>query len=198
MWSQILISISCFVSIFIVLNRVPKWNRDIKISATTALLFILATEILLFVSFTYDELVTEALTLLAFTILLSVLLMIIRVVKPEFVRYPYPIVYMPLIIVLGYPLIKGINALTDLILILLQGGGIIVFFLLFTAHNDRFKRRWLLLSGGFLLFAAYIIYWFLESYMADYHNWVWQLLATMGMISTAMEFPRILINNFRK
>lgn len=198
MWSQILISISCFVSILIVLNRVPKQNLDIKISAITALLFLLITEILLFYTFPYAEIVTEAITLLAFTIVLSMLLMIIHMVKPEFVRYPYPIVFMPLIIVLGYPLIKGINALTDLILILLQGGGIIVFFLLFTAHHDRFKRKWLLLFGGFLLFGTYVIYWFLEPYMGEYHHWVWQSLAAIGMIITALEFPDILKNYSKK
>ncbi|MEX0646608.1 MAG: hypothetical protein WEA56_00560 [Balneolaceae bacterium] len=180
------------------MNRVPKTNLDIKITTTAALFFIFGVEIFSLFPGLYDEIIAEGIGMLIFTTILSVILMIVRSVKPEFARYPYPLVFIPVIILLVYPLIQGVGALTDLIKILLQSGAVLVLFLLFIGHHEQLKRKWLFLVGTMSFLASFIVFWFLENTItANYYIWLWQSLAALGIISTAVEFPKLLKDSLR-
>lgn len=192
MWSQILISLSAILSMVLVLYRVPGRFTDVKFLAFSAFLLVFSTEMLGFFSFQYDAVVREWSILIIFIFLLSVLLMTVRTVKPEIVRYPYFFVYIPFTLILAFPFVQGTDALINLILILLQGGAVVVLILLYAGHREELKREALYLSGVLCLLAAYVSFWFLESITGIYYDWIWQLLTSAGMICLVIEAPRLL------
>lgn len=190
MWSQILLIFTAFGASYLLFSRIPSVHRDVKALLISSAIITAAAELLEFFPFTYSNLIQEYLLIILFTLILIVLLMTIRVLKPSYARYPYASVFLPLLVLISYPFIQGTPALTSVILQILQGGSILVLAMLIAAHFGQFKRGWMAIGIFLSMLTAYLIYWLLPLFM-DLAVWMWQPFVITGMIFTAISFPRI-------
>ncbi|MEX2435956.1 MAG: hypothetical protein WD735_04670, partial [Balneolaceae bacterium] len=83
---------------------------DIKITLFLSVLLIPVHEIFVIYPFQFSEIVNEWILISISILLLIVLLITIRNLKPEIIRYPYPLVYVPLLVLAAYPSLQGTPA----------------------------------------------------------------------------------------
>lgn len=190
-WSQILLLLIIPVSIYMYQARMGSDRKDAKVIGVMVLITALFYEISRHIEFTYKEITQEYLSITIFVLILILILMSIRRLRPEISRYPYPFVYVPLLILLFYPLIQGTVALTNIILMIIQGGSVAASLFLTIAHYDLFKKRWVAILNVILLLSAYVIFWYLPV-LFDTRIWMWQSLLAAGMITAAISLPVIL------
>lgn len=138
--------------------------------------------------------INDYLSLSAYSFVLIILLSTIRCLKPDYARYPYPFVFIPLIIMAFYPFIQGTDALTLLILKLLQAGSLITFLLLIIGHYDMFKRGWMVILSLVLFLSSYLLYWYMPE-QVTVANWMWQPQLAIGIFLSSITYPYMLINN---
>lgn len=159
--------------------------------ASVSLVLISAHEVVSLIPFPGQEYISWLLYTSAFSFILVMLLMTIRNLKPEFTRYPYPFVFMPLLLLIAAPFIQAVSILMNFISILLQGGGVLVLFLLYTGYPERFKRLWLAITGLVAFIIAYILCWFMSG-LPHIYSWMWQTLAAVGIFATSFTYPRLI------
>jgi hypothetical protein len=193
-WSQILLIVFAALSILFLIKRVPASGKEIGIFGVLICLLTVAHQ--LFDIFKVDqyEIINDYLSLSSYSFVLIILLYTIRSLKPEYARYPYLFVFLPLIIPAFYPFIQGTDALTSLILKLLQAGSLITFLLLIIGHYDTFKRGWMVILTLILFLTSYMIYWYMPE-QVSVELWMWQPQLAIGILLTSISFPYILINN---
>lgn len=193
MWSQILILIVAFISVFFYSNRLPEQNKDLKIIGSLSFLLIFTIEAVLLAEFPFDQMVAEITAILLCCLLLVLLLLTIRFLRPEISRYPYGFAFIPLSVPLLYPFMHESEAIFNIILMMLQSCSLFVLSLLVIGHFDQFKRGWLAIISIISLLSAFLIYWVLP----DFHEieiWYWKPFIATGMFSLALSFPYLLTN----
>lgn len=190
MWSQILLLISSPIAMVIYHSRMGSDRQDAKYLGLLIYISIFLYEISLHFDLPFTDITREYIAIFIFVLILILLLMSIRRLRPDISRYPYPFVYVPLIILFFYPLIAGVSALTDIVLIIIQGGSLLSIAFLTTAHFDLFHSKWVAIMNILLLGLSYSIYWFMPS--TDLELWMWQSFIAAGMVTTAISLPVIL------
>ncbi|TVR28942.1 MAG: hypothetical protein EA390_10690 [Balneolaceae bacterium] len=194
MWSQILLIISSLLSVYFILSRVPESRKDIKLLGTITCFSVFSHELLHILEVNYYQIVTDYLSIGIYSLLLIIILITVRLHKPEYARYPYLFVFTPILILLFFPFIQGTDVLTSLILKLIQAGCIISLLLIIIAHFELLKRGWQTGLSIFLLATSYLIFWFLsEQY--DQKLWMWQPQLAVSMLLLAVNFPYIYYKN---
>ncbi len=194
MGSQILLIISSLLSVYFILSRVPENRKDIKLLGTISCVSVFSHELLHIMEVTYYQVVTDYISIGIYSLLLIIILITVRLHKPEYARYPYLFVFTPILILLFFPFIQGTDVLTSLILKLIQAGCIISLLLIIIAHFELFKRGWQTGITIFLLATSYLIYWFLpEQYNQE--MWMWQPQLAVSMLLLAVNFPYIYYKN---
>lgn len=190
MWSQILLIFTAAVISVLFYKRVPKEQSDIRFFLIFSSLAAGITELFHLISFPYSDVIREYLLITLFTTILIILLMTIRVLKPSYARYPYPSVFLPALVLISYPFIQGVTALTSVIHQILQGGSIIVLVMLISAHYNQFKRGWMAVGIFITMLSAFLIYWVVPLF-SEITVWMWQPFLIAGMIFSSLSFPRI-------
>lgn len=160
---------------------------DIKITLFLSVFLIPVHELFVIYPFHSSGIINEWLLITISSLLLIVLLITIRNLKPEIIRYPYPLVYVPLLVLAAYPSLQGTPALTNIIFMMLQGAGLLVISILFIGHSESVKDLKYAVTGVLSLFAAYGIYWIAGDFY-ELSSWSWQVFIAMGMISLPISF----------
>lgn len=192
MWSQILlISVALFSGTMIV-RQVSK--RDLQLLTSSSVFGIAVIELIRFAEFTNQAQIIEFGTILILCALLTALLMTIRLLKPVYTRYPYPFVYLPFIIILGFPVVQDMRIISEIIFQLVQAGSLMVLLMLIIGYFEEFEKPWLAVFSVILFVVAYIIYWFGPSFF-DVRIWMWQPLLALGMVSVTLIYPSILLQS---
>tara|TARA_B100000965_G_scaffold391825_1_gene400474 strand:+ start:145305 stop:145802 length:498 start_codon:yes stop_codon:yes gene_type:complete len=98
--------------------------------------------------------------LIGLTLAMSALYEEIRLSKPVFARFPTQLTFLPLIVILFYPLIVDSTVVKELLFQTYEGGMLIVALLLFSNNHKFYSKSYLLIGGLLLLTVSYIMKWF--------------------------------------
>ncbi len=194
MWSQILLLLTIPVAIYFLFTRIENAHYDVKVNGLITLFLLFSNELLPLLNEEFYITISGYLVMGIHVFILIVLLDVIHWLRPEFSRYPYPFVYIPLIILLSYPFIEGTEVLINIILTIIQGGSLFVLGTLYIGHYSSFKRKWIALLSIFTFLAAFSIFWFLPGNI-EISKWMWQPLIVVGMISSAYTLAYLLLDN---
>lgn len=178
-WSEILIILSSALGASYIGGALNSKFKDVKYAFLFAQIAIIFFQINKFLAYSTSWIVSEILTLSIFAFLLVILLITIRYLKPEFARYPYLLLFLPIVIPSLYPLISGNVSIIQLVVQLLQIAAILSLFFILLSHIED-KRTILLTALSLILFtAAGLLYWFGESIQVGF--WLWQTLTAIGI-----------------
>lgn len=178
-WSEILIILtSAFGAAFIFIALEGK-HQDVKFTSLIALISIIFYQINKFLDYSYSWIVSEVLLLSIFSIVLVILLITNRKLKPEFARYPYILTYFPILIPILYPLISGNESIIELVLQLIQLAAILSLVFLLISHFEERRNLLLTTLAAILLTSSGILFWIEELNYIGF--WLWQTLAAMGI-----------------
>lgn len=178
-WSEILIIlISAFGAAYIFIALEGK-HQDVKFTCLIALISIIFYQINKFLDYSYSWIVSEVLLLSIFSIVLVILLITNRKLKPEFARYPYILTYFPILIPILYPLISGNESIIELVLQLTQIAAILSLVFLLISHFEERRNLFLTSLAAILLTSSGILFWIEELNYIGF--WLWQTLAAMGI-----------------
>lgn len=178
-WSEILIILTSALGATYIFSALESKHKDAKNLCLLSLISVILFQVNKFLAYDYSWIVSEVLNLSIFSLILIILLITVRKLKPEFARYPYVISFFPILIPFLYPLISGNESIIQLVLQLLQIAALLsVIFLLVSQFEE--KRILLLTAIAVVLFMlAGILYWFEEQIQVGY--WLWQSLAAIGI-----------------
>ncbi len=181
MWSEILLSLCAAIGIIYAFVMYGKQDSDFKYLSAAALFSILINKIAGLINFPYNHIVEEATAILVFISLLSLILLSVRKLKPEYARYPYMLAFIPFLLLFSYPLVAEMSVLIGLLLQLLQVAALLSFLFLIIGHFS--DKQWLLPSVAALVMfiSAFAMKWYLGE-LAQIGEWFWQSMSAGGMI----------------
>lgn len=162
--------------------------KDLKYLGTGVLSLVFILESLQFYSADILPIIHDIIALLIQALVLIILLITIRLLRPEISRYPYGFAYIPIIVVLMYPFIEESQAITTIIYMMIQGGSVFVLALLIIGHFDVIKRGWLAIITIVSFLSAYLIYWILPADL-EIETWYWKPFIAIGMLTASLTLP---------
>lgn len=194
MWTQLFSIITVIVSIIIVLKEYPSDIRDIKFSGLVALVLWVIGDIFVSLQVLYFEVIQLTLQSCSLSLVLVIFLKFIRQRKPIIFRYPYYMVYVPLLIPFTQLIVMNTKVIGDIIFMILQGISILVFVLLSIGYSTELKNKLSTIIGVLLLLWGFTFYWILKEYFIVF-EWAWGLTNTGGMIACIYSFSDLLTSN---
>jgi hypothetical protein len=192
-WGQIISFISASVCIYLVLSQYPNQNRDINYTAVTALLLWLLAGLLAPLELFWLELISQIILIISNSLVLVVLLMIIRFLRPIVFQYPYIVVFVPLLIPVSYLVLMGVEAMQQIIIMITQGAGLLVAALLTGGHWNAVQKKTQAAAGFIGIGFAYLIYWVFPGF-ANLTGDLWLIILSLGMISFIYSFSDVIEN----
>lgn len=195
MWSELLVILTSALGAAYIFTAFDRKHRDVKNVGLFTLLCVVIFQLNQFLDYSSNisSIVTEVLYLSIFSLVLTFLLLTIRKLKPEFARYPYPIAFIPVLIVILYPLILDNQSIISLVGQLLQLAGLLTLLLLIISHLER-NRIILITSISFILFlSGAAIYWF--NGFISMGSWLWQSLVAVAIALISYSMTKFYNNN---
>lgn len=191
MWGHLFIFFSTVASLYIVYKEYGDSYRDYKLALLWSGIIWLLSQVVHAVDIEVLHSIPDILVVFANSTLLTSFLMLIRNLKPEFFRYPYPTVFVPFMLPVAYLTVLGSSIMQSLIFFSMQAVTVLVFIILSIGYWKRMKLKPKLpLAAIILLTLAFIVHWALE----DLHNifqFIWQLFLSLGMIFSVYTFSDI-------
>jgi len=192
MWSQILVIFSTLLALFIFFKRIHQAARLINMFVLIPLLLIALT----FLASSELDLhiyliIRDWSLLISATFALTILLKIIRDLKPVFERYPAPFIYTPLILLPVYPFLNDAEVIKNLLNIIFQGGALIVFILITATVIRKIESAWTAIIMVTSLISTYSLYWFVPD-INEIYPWIWHLLLSAGLLTCSLYIPVLL------
>ena len=190
MWGQLLLFITSVYCLYLVVSKVDSKKNDIK---SVLILGITIWIISQFFSsddtIQIDNTIAELLHILNISLLLTILLIIVRSLRPAIFRYPYFLVYSPILIPIFFFLVIDIYLIKTIIFMSTQAIAWLVYLLLLTEENAVAHKTSFGLVSALLIFISYISYW----YLIDLHylfEIVWQIAMSAGILLSIYSFTR--------
>lgn len=190
MWGQLFILISALLCIYIIVKYYSSDKKDFKIALIFSATAFIASELTSALTVDYWQLIPEFLLILSLSILLVAYLILIRSLRPVLFRYPYGIVYAPLVLVVSYMIVLDIEIMKHVFLMSAQGVGIFVFMILSFGYCRKLAGRYYLYFTYFLLISAFITGWFLGDISLVPES-LWYYLLSPGMVLAVYGFTDI-------
>lgn len=191
MWTQLFSIFTVIVSTVIVLKKFQSSSKEIRYASLIALSTWLIGDIIVSIDLPYQEVLHIILQTVSLSLILVVFLQFIRQRKPVIFRYPYYMVYVPLLIPIAQLIVMDAQIIREIIFMLLQAVSIIVFALLSFGYSEKLKYRLLTIVGLLLLVWGFAFFWILQEYYIVF-EWAWGLTNTVGMIACVYSFSDLL------
>lgn len=192
MWTQLFSIITVVTSLAIVYKKFPTETRDIKYISLAALFGWMIGDISVAADIPYQENLHILFQSLALSLLLIVYLIFIRQRKPVIFRYPYYIIFIPLLIPVAQFIVMQTEIMRQIIFMSLQGVSILVFILLTFGYAKELRYKLLTIIGVILLLWGFTFYWILQNYYIVF-DWAWGITNSLGMIACIYSFSDLLI-----
>lgn len=193
MWTQLFSIFTVIVSTAIVLKKFPSGFFEIKYASFAALAAWLIGDIIFSINVPSQELLHLILQSISLSLILIVFLIFIRQRKPIIFRYPYSMVFIPLLIPITQLIVMDTQIMREVIFMFLQGVAILVYGLLSFGYSKELQYKLLTIIGVLLLASGFAFYWILqENYIV--FDWAWGLTNTGGMIACIYSFSDLLKN----
>lgn len=190
MWGQLLLFISSVYCLYLVITKVSSKNSDIKSVLTVAIsIWIISQFFNSEDTIQIDNTIAELLHILNLSLVLTILLIIVRSLRPVIFRYPYFLVYSPLLVPIFFYLIIDTDMIKTIIFMSIQGIAMLVYLLLLTEKNGvAHKNSYGLMSVCFISI-SYISYW----YLIDIHEIfeiLWELTLSVGILISIITLTK--------
>lgn len=174
-----------------VITKITSENHDIKSVLIVAILIWISSQF--FNSggiIQIEKTISELLHILNISLVLTILLIIVRSLRPAIFRYPYFLVYSPLIVPFFFLLIIDTDLIKMIIFITTQGIAIFVYLLLLTEERAVAHRLKYGLIAAFMILISYICFWLLID-IHPYVEIIWQLLLSLGIVISIHSFTEL-------
>lgn len=135
----------------------------------------------------YTQSVIEWADLIAVTLTLTALFLTIRMSKPAYSRYPLALIFLPLVVLVVYPLILDAEVIKSLLLMTFLGGAVIVGLMVTITQHFTLTKQPIRLTGLGVLTASYVTFILHESANDPELLILYQILLAVGMITTALS-----------
>ena len=192
-WSNLLLILSSGLSLLIIYNRYSDTPKDFRLAALFIFTLLFFHQALPMTFFEYPQTVKDALFTSFLSVTLITLLIIIRHLKEELNKYPYYIVFSPLMIIVVYPFLLDTYELIGFVNVVIKICSLTVLFLLLITEKNNLKYYYLSLAGLFSIVTGLVIYWISDNHVAL--NSAWPFLMASGMIIVTFTFPYLLKTN---
>lgn len=190
MWGQLLLFISSVFCLYLVISKVSSKKSDIKSVLIIAIsIWIISQFFNSGDTIQIDNTIAELLHILIISLVLTILLIIVRSLRPAIFRYPYFLVYSPLLVPLFFFLIIDTYLIKTIIFMSTQAIAMLVYLLLLTENNAVAHRTKTGLVSALMLLSAYIAYWFIS----DLHHFIeifWQFALSVGILISIYSFTK--------
>ncbi|GEM_PF-1723019 len=193
MWGDLYLLIAAVLSLAIIIKNYPNGVRDIKVTSILALVVYVASELILIIENEIIILLKPILFITALSLVFVILLMLIRRLKPVVFQYPYPIVFLPLLLPVSFLFVMDTIIVEQIILASIQAVVIVVLFLLTAGYGHYLDKRGGMYFGLLLLITSFILYWMVKE-VVSLEQWVWKLTLSFGMILTIYSLTGLLVN----
>jgi hypothetical protein len=191
LWTQFFSIFAVIVSTVIVLKKLQPASKEIRYTSLIALSAWLIGDITVSSNLPYQEVLHIILQTISLSLILVVLLQFIRQRKPVIFRYPYYMVYVPLLIPFAQLIVMEAQIIREIIFMSLQGVVIIVFALLSFGYSEELKYKLLTIVGLLFLVWGFAFFWILQEYYIVYEL-AWGLTNAGGMIACIYSFSDLL------
>lgn len=101
---------------------------------------------------------------------LTFLANLLRKLKPSYAKYPTIFSFLPLLLILVYPLIRESEVIYSMLFRLVLGGGVLSMVLMSVMLVKKDRSIWTISIGAFLLLFSYLLEWFFIE-ISSYHPW---------------------------
>ena len=183
--SLLLISSVIFGAILCHKNMADQF-RDARIALVTAGCFWLIAKTYTSTGLPFSEIIAEMSLIITFSVILVSLLMMIRKLKPEIFRYPYAMVFMPVVIPFSYYLIYQTSLMKDTILHSVSAMILLVLLVISTGYRKNKKPFISVIAGTVLLAGSLSVSFFLDE--DQYIHLLWYLITSAGIAITTYGF----------
>lgn len=192
-WLQILLVFASFTSAYLLIRSNWKKVDYSNWTFTGSLLsFTVGRGVEAFGIFSpYTLSVIEWADLIAITLVLSGLFLKIRMSKPAYSRYPLVLIFLPLLVLLVYPLILDAEVIKSLLFMTFLGGAVIVGLMITITQHITTHKQPVRLTGMGMLAVSYITYVLYESVNDTDMLVIYQILLAAGMITTALSIYKM-------
>ncbi len=190
MWGQLLLFIASIYCLYLVIAKITSKRYDIKSVLIFAIIVWIGSQ---FFNpgdtIQIENTISELLHILNISLVLTILLIIVRSLRPAIFRYPYFLVYSPLIVPFFFLLVMDTDLIKTIIFMTTQGIAILVYLLLLTekyavVHKTRYG-----LIAVLMITLSYVSYWF----FIDLHPFIEiasQIFLSMGIVISIYSFTK--------
>lgn len=191
MWGQLLLFLTSIYCLYLVIVKLDSENYDIKSVLIFAILFWVGSQFFnTGDTIQIENTISEILHIIKMSLVLTILLIIVRSLRPAIFRYPYFLVYSPLIIPLFFLMIIDTDLIKRIIFMTTQGISILVYLLLLTENKAVAHKTSFGLIAVFLLSVSYISYWIFIDLHTIIHT-ISQILLSLGIVISIYSFTQI-------
>lgn len=193
MWGDVYFLIAVILSLSIIFQKYPNDVKDIKFTSITALIIYLTGQLIQFVELTYIDRVNTMLTIVSLSLVFVILLMLIRKLKPVVFQYPYPIVFLPLMLPVSFAFMMDTIIVEQIIFASIQAVVIVVLFLLTAGYSEYMESKWGMGTGLILFILAFVLYWMVKE-IYPVPEWIWKIATSAGMVLVIYSFSGLVFN----
>lgn len=182
MWGQLLLFLATVYSLYLFIRVLPAQNRDLKIiSVITFIIWLLSQVIYSGEMNFYEDIHHDFIQITIISLILSAELILVRLMRPDVFRYPYFLVFTPLLIPASFILIINTYMIKDIVFMTTQGIAILVYLLLTFEKQEvnLFSKKAII--GIVLLLIAYLTYWFIQT-IQPLNSIVWESMLAVGAV----------------
>lgn len=192
MWGHLFIFISTIASLYIVYKEYSTYWFNYRLFLLGAGVIWLLSQVIFALQINALQPVPDILLVLSNAALLTSFLILIRIMKPEFYRYPYQIVYVPFILPVAYLTVLGSPIMQSVIFFSMQFVSLSVYTILCIGYWDRLNYAPKLpIASIILLMYAFLIYWLFEDFHSSMQI-IWQIFISLGMIFSVYTFSGVI------
>jgi len=195
MWGQLILFISSVYCLYLAIFKLDTKKNDIKWVLILALVVWITS--LFFNSVDTPQIdiyVAEILHIFTMSLVLTLLLIIVRNLRPAIFRYPYFLVYSPLLIPLFFFLIIDTYLIKTIIIMTTQFIAIFVYLLLIFDENALTHKRSIGIISSVLIILSYCSYWFLIE-LIPFSDIIWQITLSAGIVTAIYTLSKKLTIN---
>lgn len=172
-WSTILLLLISLISLIFWIKQARNF-QDLVFQLNGSLIFILilflfSTEIF-WPETQFSELAIKWLQIILTSLTLTFLANMLRKLKPSYAKYPILFSFLPLLLIVVFPLIRESDVIYTLLFRLVLGGGSLSFLIMSVMLWKKDSKMWSLCIGSILLLIAYLLEWFFTN-ISSYHPW---------------------------
>ena len=182
MWGQLLLFLATVYCLFLFIKVLPAQNRVLKIiTVITFIVWLLSQVIYSGEMNFYEDIHHDFIHITIISLILTAELILVRLMRPGVFRYPYFLVFAPLLIPASFILIINTYMIKDIVFMTTQGIAIIVYLLLMFEKQEvnLFSKKGI--AGLVLLLLAYITYWFIQN-IQPLNSIVWESMLSVGAV----------------